>query len=454
MVPGTVPCLIPANLLTQLGGVIDMRNLLAIYTEINVFQYMKRRMSGHVEVCICEFDGQWSVPATYEFLKSEVWDKGPLPTSLSSLEVTVVNGTRQVVPMPSAVEALCAAIVVYLLQSSLRHSGAAPAAATAQKCSEVGGPARSFGTTSVEASATRTRTTSFSWSSGIAGGSSTSTPGRCGSRAQTTCGACGAEQVPHTSVAKFSGMRPPQHETWMQFGLGLDTVPDLRGDRAGAQAGAQQDERVEHHHDLPGAELYHPSQEEGREGEEEGDGTSRTPSIPATSSMVPTLTLPLRSTTPAPPQVMGIATPDSHSEELSDREQLNRDLWKMEVDGIEREMGAQEMQPPAVMQRCHLCRQGCLHLMFNPPESRYMWRCSGGLQGCQMSWPQYGEMELALGIKLCLRCQQEALDTVMHFNRVAYRCPGCGDLTLQSEWNEVFKEGGYNPQMTHQRPPG
>ena len=55
----------------------------------------------------------------------------------------------------------------------------------------------------------------------------------------------------------------------MQFGLGVDSMPDLRGDRAGAKAGDQQDERVEQRHDLPGAELRDPDEQEGRERDEE-----------------------------------------------------------------------------------------------------------------------------------------------------------------------------------------
>ena len=35
----------------------------------------------------------------------------------------------------------------------------------------------------------------------------------------------------------------------MQFGLGLDSMPDLRGDRTGAQTGDWQDERVEQRSD-------------------------------------------------------------------------------------------------------------------------------------------------------------------------------------------------------------
>ena len=91
VVPGNVPCLIPAYLLTQIGAVLDMTNLLAIYTRLHTFQYMSRRLSGHVEVSLCEFGNQWTVPATYSFLKSEVWGEGPLPNSPTGLKVAGIS---------------------------------------------------------------------------------------------------------------------------------------------------------------------------------------------------------------------------------------------------------------------------------------------------------------------------------------------------------------------------
>ena len=77
VVPGDVPFLIPAYLLSQLGAVIDMHACLIAYTNIGAVQSMTRRSTGHVEVSICEFGKQWSVPQNYGFLKSEVWEPNP-----------------------------------------------------------------------------------------------------------------------------------------------------------------------------------------------------------------------------------------------------------------------------------------------------------------------------------------------------------------------------------------
>ena len=55
VVPGGVPCLIPAYFLDQLGAVIDMSSLLIAYVRLSVVQSMCRRPSGHVAVSLCEF---------------------------------------------------------------------------------------------------------------------------------------------------------------------------------------------------------------------------------------------------------------------------------------------------------------------------------------------------------------------------------------------------------------
>ena len=59
--------------LDQLGAVIGVSNLLIAYTRLSVVQNMSRRSSGHVAVTLCEFGQGWYVPATYDFLKSEIW---------------------------------------------------------------------------------------------------------------------------------------------------------------------------------------------------------------------------------------------------------------------------------------------------------------------------------------------------------------------------------------------
>ena len=95
--------------------------------------------------------------------------------------------------------------------------------------------------------------------------------------------------------------------------------------------------------------------------------------------------------------------------------------------------------------------------MYYQVQDRFVWRCAGGNLDCQLGWPGHPEMEMALGIRLCLRCEQEALETVVHLGRAAYRCPTCGDLTLASEWKQVvtehYRTGGFNPHVTHQKAP-
>ena len=63
-------------------------------------------------------------------------------------------------------------------------------------------------------------------------------------------------------------------------------------------------------------------------------------------------------------------------------------------------------------------------------------------------------MELGLGIRLCVQCQQD-LETTIDRGRLTCRCPLCNDMTLASEWTEViqnhYQAGGYNPEITHRR---
>ena len=267
VVVGHVPCLLPAYLLTKLGAVIDMCNLLAVYTEANTFQFMKRRLSGHVEVNICEFGKRWCVPETYTFLKSEVWDQGPLPTPLSELRVTVLNGSGQTLPMPSSMAPLCSAIVVFLLQSGQQHAGAGAFATSSSRTSPLGCSTRSSRTTGIAAAAAggsalgRSRQPALPTSQSTGGGGQ-------GLGTTTSCRTCGAEQVSDSCAQAYCQLPAQLPEAWGQCRVELGEMPDMRGDRANTQDGNFQDERVELHHDLPATRLQDTACQEGRESRE------------------------------------------------------------------------------------------------------------------------------------------------------------------------------------------
>ena len=68
IVPGSVPCLVPAYLLTDLGSVIDMSSMRVYHTHYNCMQYMLQKSSGHVEVSLTEFGQRgFSCPVTCGF---------------------------------------------------------------------------------------------------------------------------------------------------------------------------------------------------------------------------------------------------------------------------------------------------------------------------------------------------------------------------------------------------
>ena len=123
VVPGGVPCLIPAYFLHHLGAVIDVSSLLIAYTHLSVVQNMSRRPSGHVAVSVCEFGQGWYVPATYDFLKSEIWKvKGPFLKPSPELFATLVDGKGQTFEMPPSVATVCAALVLCAVHTQARSS--------------------------------------------------------------------------------------------------------------------------------------------------------------------------------------------------------------------------------------------------------------------------------------------------------------------------------------------
>ena len=108
VVPGVIPCLIPAYLLTDAGAIIDMPGSRVYYTSVSAVQRMRRRSTGHMEVSLCEFESKWEIPATYPFIKSEIWGAPQLP----SHSLSVFDGAGQAAAVPSAMAALCTALLL------------------------------------------------------------------------------------------------------------------------------------------------------------------------------------------------------------------------------------------------------------------------------------------------------------------------------------------------------
>eukprot|EP00439_Symbiodinium_sp_Y106_P075232 s1629_g14.t2 len=451
VVPGCVPCLLPAYLLTQTGAVIDMTNLLLIHTSVNTFQYMKRRLSGHVEVSICEFGKDWSVPAAYPFLKSEVWDQGPFLTSPANLEIAVLNGSRQAVPVPEAMASLRSAIAIFMLLSSLRPFRADHSTTPTPRTSAIGFAEGCFGTTGQATTTAGAAAFGSRWGTGEPSSGQTPRRGGAGEVHRPRVEHVGRSKyltpmLEATTTCRHRNVKHGANSDWSwtkcQDCGAIEQIPKV-------DIGQMQQWNNVLRYQAP--DYTTPMQRKAEKAEKKATGSKlRSSTDVVTSSMVPKLNLAQAELRRVPPQTVEIGTPDSAELSMSERGQLNRELWKMEVDSIEKEFGKAEMEPPAMMQACPMCQRGCLHLMYYQLEARYVWRCASGDPNCQIGWPGHPEMEIALGIRLCLRCQQGALDTVVHMNRTAYRCPSCGDLTLASEWTQVLREhyrnGGFNPQ--------
>ena len=80
VVPGTIPFLLPAYFLTNLGAVIDMERAFILYSKIGASQNMKRLSTGHVAVSIIDFGSQgFTVPTTFAASASQAWSVEPVP---------------------------------------------------------------------------------------------------------------------------------------------------------------------------------------------------------------------------------------------------------------------------------------------------------------------------------------------------------------------------------------
>ena len=139
IVPGPVPCLIPAYLLTDMGSIIDMVGLTLFHTTLGVTQQMYRRNAGHVEVCITEYGKGFSMPDAASFGRSQVWSDQPLPNP-----IRIANAFDMRVPL----EALLLALALGGVDSSSQCSDDCGPATSAPRRPSPGRKARTPGMTS------------------------------------------------------------------------------------------------------------------------------------------------------------------------------------------------------------------------------------------------------------------------------------------------------------------
>ena len=244
VVPGDVPFLVPAYLLSELGAVIDMHACIIAYTAIGAVQRMTRRSTGHVEINICEFGNQWSVPQHYDFLKSEVWEPNPAPPSGFSIEL--LDGAHQACTMAPSLASLCAALLLCAVRAGageLRadHHSASIAPSTTVGCT--------------------TRNSRAEEDHDVRGLCRAASPH---GRAPRT------GEIPDSGSPSLTCVPSPRDEAWCQFGLGLGEVSSMSPGGADPKASTEPAAALERGADLPKAGLRDTDGETKREGDQEG----------------------------------------------------------------------------------------------------------------------------------------------------------------------------------------
>ena len=465
VVPGGVPCLIPAYFLDQLGAVIDVSSLLIAYVRLSVVQNMSRLPSGHVAVSLCEFGQGWFVPAQYDFLKSEIWRvKGPFLKPSPELSVSLVDGTRQEIEMPPSVATLCAALVLCAVHTSSLSLGKYHGSASASTSSTFGASAGVLGTQGAGDPEARTSLAGRGGSPGEPPTSSTISTSRRSWRSEETYGRTSwEEQVPNSDAPKQPDLCPCGDQgcnsewAWTKCLRceAVEQVPKM-------DLGKLSEWNTIMVYQPPNYKT--PTEKRQTKAAEKEAKLLKVPATLVLSTAMSSSMLPLQSGTrrgdlrPRPPsslgemevelepaQVMrmGIHTPDSNEPNLSDLEADYRDVWIQE---------GRMMEMPGPVQMCPNCH-GMVHLM-KMSTGRLVWGCLGGDPSYELRWNQVnGNLPLASNVKLCMACQRTALIEVMEQGRKAFRCPTCNDLTLQVEWTQVMKEfeqrGGYNVNLAN-----
>ena len=269
IVPGSVPCLVPAYLLTDLGSVIDMSSMRVYHTHLSCMQYMLQRSSGHVEVSLTEFGQKgFKVPTHVAFGKSQVWEARRSPPSPPT-SFAIVDAGGYPLEMPSALAPLVAALAVGFQHAGHRCLPGDDKGAASPHRPSLGHPPGTYGTTSHAASATG-ELHPGKGQSGEAGGDSELPPGRCGRPSAAAGATHRAIEIPGTSAAIFADLPACQGLPRGERTMGLGQVRTVRVSGTNPQVDFGPDAGMEHGDGVPEAELCDPAEQERGETEEEG----------------------------------------------------------------------------------------------------------------------------------------------------------------------------------------
>ena len=252
IVPGPVPCLLPAYLLTDMGSVIDMVGLNMFHTNLGVIQQMHRRDTGHVEVSITEYGNGFSMHMAASFGRSQVWSERPLPMPLRIAHAFDMwrSGCRQ--PILDVGGPAAGASGRPALGSSTRTLGEAGAGHAAERGGAVGGIKEGIFVKGPDDSSCSRR----SWDAAAHGAAHWSKP------------------ILGPSASAVSNVHALFDEPRQQ-GLGLGQVFGVRGHRADSEVDPGPHDGVEHRVGASGSELQDAAKHQGGKSSQEGRGEYR-----------------------------------------------------------------------------------------------------------------------------------------------------------------------------------
>ena len=221
IVPGAVPCLLPAYLLTDMGSVIDMVGLNMYHTRLGVTQQMHRRATGHVEVCVTEYGKGFHMPSSASFGKSQVWAGGPFPNPIRTADASI--------SMLASMETLLLALALGGLDAGYQLVADGGAATRTPRRPTFGGEARAAGAPGLRRAAEGgSAFGSFEKDGGDQRANPDTGQGRW--RVKASGGSASApwpESILGASSSKLADMSTQQGAPRLQPRLGLDKVRGL-----------------------------------------------------------------------------------------------------------------------------------------------------------------------------------------------------------------------------------
>ena len=403
VVPGTIPFLIPAYFLSNVGAVIDMEHAVIWYTKLATSQNMRRLSSGHVSVSIIDFGKSGSnVPSNFAASSSQAWSVEPIPdwATLDALS----HYPAAMVPLA----ALVAAISTIGLPSSLASAPGSCANTPTSRSPLATTATRAFGATSLPigtggtASSSRSSrhdTIGFDWIPGN---------GTTGGESPTTSNGERKGQIPGPCLGTFTGLHSPgsRSETWSQSSslmAGVQSVP------AEADHAIDSDHRTAQLEPEPG---LHPGrllrrQEEVHQEQERFERCLQ----PTPKSSSRAMAYKSKARPPMVKQEIKQDLDEIREDQNSWCDVVADDLLKMGQTAAmigDQDVAMVEIQRQAHSQSCDVCHTGMVTLCRHVPSMNLLWKCDN--MRCDHHWGDLNDhVQPAYGTMICPRCNSKEM---------------------------------------------